>query len=114
MHSTVFYTTEANGSRPVHAWSHQQVLAIGIDGERARKIPLGARGTVIAASFEHSCPRVLIYIFIRPLPDISYHIHYAKWARPPGICVYIGGRPLVTRGILGRHPVRISIITPGV
>src|SRR5580658_8252005 len=46
----------------------------------------------MAATTHNSRPRMLVDVFIRPLPDISNHIHYAKWTRAVGVRIHIAGR----------------------
>jgi len=46
-----------------------------------RKIPDRSLRAVVTASTQDRSARMVVCVFICPLPDISHHIHYAEGAR---------------------------------
>src|ERR1019366_5123538 len=56
------------------------------------EVPNGAHWAVVAPSPDNRSSCVLVHVFIRPLPDISNHIHYAKRTSSIWICIYVTSR----------------------
>src|SRR5579862_5513546 len=78
----VFNAPEAERAGAIVSRSHQQELAVLFVAICLRKVPDGSLRLVVAPSADNRCARVLIHIFIRPLPHVPHHIHYAERAGP--------------------------------
>src|SRR5271157_256125 len=82
--SRLLDTAKAQGAGAVFGRADQQVLAMFGEFVGGGEIPSRSRRAVVSAAAERGCARVLILEFVRPLPDVSSHIHHAERARPFG------------------------------
>src|SRR5271155_3513613 len=78
LHS-IFDATKPKRTGPIVARGHEQQLAVLIVTICLREIPDRALRLIVASSAQNPRPGVFVDKFVRPLPDISNHIHNAKW-----------------------------------
>ena len=55
------------------------------------KVPDGTLRLVVVPPPQNAAPRMVIDIFIRPLPHVADHIHCTKWARARGMSIHMIG-----------------------
>src|ERR1700744_1382817 len=77
----VAHAAEAESPRAILARRDQQQLAVLIEPIRLREIPDRALRMIKTDATQNSAARVLVYIFVGPLPDVADQIHHSKRAR---------------------------------
>src|ERR1700722_19062597 len=68
-------------ARAVFARRHQQQLSMLIELVRLREIPHRSLRLVIASAAQNSATRVIVDVFVGPLPHVADEIHHAERTR---------------------------------
>ena len=105
-------TAETQRSGTIVARRHQQKFAVFVVAVGLRKIPDGALRAVVAAPSQNSRPRMIIRIFVCPLPDVSHHIHHPKRACSCGMSIHLVGAMQNTSFVRNRNDTCIPAISP--
>jgi hypothetical protein len=91
---------------------HQQKLAMLVIPVCLRKIPDGPLWLIVAPATQNSGTCVLIDIFVRPLPDVAYHVDGSKITGAIWVCIYIIRTAQGAALIRERHGVGLPGIAP--
>src|ERR1700716_3764381 len=83
----VLGTSKTQSSRSILTGRHHQKFAVLAEFVRLWEVPDGSLRLVITASAENTCACVVVLEFFRPLPDISYQVHYTERACTLGVRV---------------------------
>src|SRR6202012_4784881 len=77
----VAHAAEAESPRAILAGRHQQQLAVLIEPIRLREVPYRSLRLIKTAATQNSAARMLVDVFVGPLPDVADQIHHSKRAR---------------------------------
>src|ERR1019366_5280954 len=80
---------------------HQQVFTVLVEPVGAGEIPTAAAGAIVAAAAKDGGARVLVLVFIGPLPDVGRQVHHAEGAGAFRESIDIGGSAQFA-AVLGR------------
>src|ERR1035438_789778 len=97
----VLHATEPERARTIFGRCHQQVLAVLVETVGAGEIPAASAGAIVAAAAQDGGARMLILVFIGPLPDVAREVHHAERAGAFRESIDIGGSAQLA-AVLGR------------
>jgi len=79
-----------------------------------RKVPNGTLWLVVVPTAQNATPRMIVDIFVGPLPNVADHIHYTQRTRARGMGIHVIGRRQSTSLIGHRNIRRVPGISPGI
>src|SRR5580692_10857170 len=77
----VNHATKPKSRRPILARCHEQQLAVLIISVCLREVPGGSLWPIVAAAPQYCSAGTIVLMFVRPLPDVTHHIHDAEGTR---------------------------------
>lgn len=87
----VFSTAESQCTRAIIAGGHQEQLSVLIIAVCFWEVPDGTLWLVVVAAPQNAGSRVLVFVFIGPLPDITNHILDSEGAGSSRMSVHVRG-----------------------